>query len=311
LVIKNKYTDIKYINDVKMTMVYSVIYLDDYERELFSTRRHEYLFERKLYNTNNKIDIKKLVQDKSSISFSAPIKDLYYYNQLNSMYKAKQYYNFTYYYLLPDLYMTTRNKLIYLQQMINNKTYDSKIINLYMKCFNLMMIKYNKFKFGTILNGNIPQDRLLTYFVQPYFQNLLKDLTFLYNNLSPEETQMIETYFDKYYEDAILEKTIDESKLYMNGVERYELDINITSMLKPIEYYNNIISGLNVYNFSLHPLEYQPSGAANMSVLKPEFRLTLSKNIYNIDVNDTITSYLFGRTYNIMRFISGIAGMAW
>ena len=311
LIIKNKYTDIKYINDINMTMVYSIIYLDDYERELFSTKRHEYLFEKKIYNINNKTDVTKLVQDKSSISFSAPIKDLYYYNQLDSMYKAKQYYNFTYNYLLPDLYMTTRNKLIYLQQMITYKTSDNKIISLYMSCYKLMMIKYNKFKFKTIINGNVPQYRLSTYFVQPYFQNLLKDLTFLYNNLSNDETEMIETYFNKYYEDALLEKPIVSSQLYMNGVERYKLINDITNMVIPIEYYNNIISGLYIYNFSLHPLEYQPSGSANLSVLKPEFRLTLSENVYNIGINDTLTSYLFGKTYNIMRFVSGVAGMAW
>ena len=311
LIIKNKYTDIKYINDIKMTMVYSVIYLDDYERELFSTKRHEYLFERKIYNVNNKTDVTKSVQDKSSISFSAPIKDLYYYNQLDSMYKAKQYYNFTYNYMLPDLYMTTRNKLIYLQQMINNKTADDKIISLYMSCYKLMMIKYNKFKFKTIMTGNIPINRLPTYFVQPSFQDLLKNLTFLYNNLTEEESEMIESYFNKYYEDALLKKTIESSQLYMNGVERYKLINDITNMVIPIEYYNNTISGLNIYNFSLHPLEYQPSGSANLSVLKPEFRLTLSDNVYNIGINDTLTIYLFGRTYNIMRFMSGVAGMAW
>ena len=41
---------LQYKNNIKMTMIYSIIYLDDYERELFSKMRHEYLYERKKYN---------------------------------------------------------------------------------------------------------------------------------------------------------------------------------------------------------------------------------------------------------------------
>ena len=62
------------------------------------------------------------------------------------MYKAKQYYNFTYNYLLPDLYMTTKDKLIYLQQMITNKTKapahtqsPNVIPNKYAKISSIMM----------------------------------------------------------------------------------------------------------------------------------------------------------------------------
>ena len=37
-----------------MTSIYSIVYLDDYERELFNTMRHEYLYERKIFGNRKK-----------------------------------------------------------------------------------------------------------------------------------------------------------------------------------------------------------------------------------------------------------------
>ena len=44
------------------------------------------------------------------------------------MIKAKQYYNFTYDYLLPELFMETKDKIKYLIQNVNNGYSDSDSI---------------------------------------------------------------------------------------------------------------------------------------------------------------------------------------
>ena len=71
-----------------------------------------------------------------------------------------------------------------------------------------------------------------------------------------------------------------------------------------------MIAGLQIYNFSLYPLEYQPSGNANFYVLKPEIEFDLD-DISSLKSNDILNSYVIARSYNIMRMISGIAGKAW
>jgi len=281
---------LKYKNNIKMTVIYSVIYLDDYERDLFSTMRHEYLYERKIYNSPIQNNINTLEQTRYHVPFDYPIKDFFYYVQSNNMINAKQYYNFTFNYLLPELYMTTRYKLIYLDQVIKHGYYDDDIYLLYTKCKSLMINKITQLNIYLSLTINTTT------------------LQFLYNNLTEEETSHIETLFNTYYELKLGQLTITNSILYLNSVERFNVDGN-NSKLSLFQSYNNMIPGIYNYNFSLHALEYQPSGYANFSNLKPEFKITLAPN--TLQSNDILVSYIVARSYNILRFISGIVGKSW
>lgn len=289
IIIKNPFIELEYKNNIKMTMIYSIIYLEDREREMFSNMRQEYLFERKIYNSSIKIDATKQIQDKFFLGLENPIKDIFYYIQSNKNKLAKQYYNFTFDYLLPELYMTTVNKLIYLQQTINLGYYDTKIKKLYDQCIKLMLDKIIKSKMYNI-----------SY----------TDLKLLYNNLTDYEQSIVESYFNDYYEKCLSENVLDYSILYLNSVERYRISEYYSNKIVAFQNYNNIIPGLQSYSFSLHPLEYQPSGYVNLNILKPEFRIKLSKLIHNIN-NDTLNIYMIARSYNIIRFISGIVGLAW
>jgi hypothetical protein len=299
LIIKNKFVNIKYKNSIKMTPIYSIIYLDDYERELFSTMRQEYLYERKIYNTPIQLNINKQIQNRFHVPFNFPIKDYYYYVQLNRMLEAKQYYNYTFGYLLPELNMTTRDKLRYLQQTISNRHYDDVIYDLYLKCLNLMMDKI------FILKSKAPTLNIISLGIKT------NDLHFLYNNLTDFDTSFVENLFVTYFETKFQEQMLDRSQLYLNSVERFNKSDEYTNMIVPFQSYNNMICGLQIFNFSLHPMEYQPSGYANFSALNPEFRVELSSNIKMLKSNDVLVCHLLARSYNIMRFISGIAGMAW
>jgi hypothetical protein len=314
LIIKNKFVDMDYKNIVKITAIYSVIYLDDFERQKFSNSRHEYLYQQKIYNppiqptsnntyiddNGNEID---QLYTRYHVQFNAPVIDLYYYIQLNSMRDANQYYNYTYNYLLPELNMTTRDKLIYLQQTMDIGQYDDKIEELYIKCKRLMIEKIKE------------KDIMILYTSSETtsFDKIVStdNLMFLYNNLTLMDQNFIESYFDAYYESKLKENTLISSKLYLNSVERYKVSSEYSTKLVPYQSYNNMINGLYIYNFSLHPLEYQPSGAANFTTLKPELQITLTSDVFNLSLTDIYNSYVIGRNYNIMRFMSGIAGVAW
>jgi len=88
------------------------------------------------------------------------------------------------------------------------------------------------------------------------------------------------------------------------------LDGNYFNYVQPYEVHRATPSdGINVYSFSLFPEEHQPSGAANLS--------RLSRVVINMEFDPTlfVTTPLFNirvytRNTNILRFISGMASLA-
>jgi hypothetical protein len=152
-------------------------------------------------------------------------------------------------------------------------------------------------------------NKLIYYGINNNFTAI--DLSILYNNLSENDILIIESYFKSYYEVKLNEKTIDRSQLYLNSIERFNLIYDYTHKIIPYETYTTIINGLHIFKFSLYPLEYQPSGYCNFSQLKPEFQLTLSTEKDNLTKNEIIRSHIIARSYNIIRFMSGISGIAW
>jgi hypothetical protein len=209
------------------------------------------------------------------------------------MIDAKQYYNFTYNFILPELDMSISNKIKYIEQQIKNNSYDDLIFKLYLK---LCKMRNQKLKTLNILsNNNIVQT----------------DLSILYLNLSQNDTSIIKSYINAYYDEILQKKTIIQSQLYLNSICRFNTNEMLTNKLILYQSYTGMIPGLQIFTFSLHPLEYQPSGYCNFSTLKPELQLTLNTDDQMIKSNDIIRSYIIGRSYNIIRFMSGISGIAW
>jgi hypothetical protein len=85
----------------------------------------------------------------------------------------------------------------------------------------------------------------------------------------------------------------------------------------PNEYFNYVqpwqnhtrtpSDGVNIYSFSLHPEESQPSGSANFTRLS---RIALHIE-FNGEINEALNLKIFTRSYNILRFISGMARTAY
>jgi hypothetical protein len=195
--------------------------------------------------------------------------------------------------------MGTRDKLRYLQQTISNGHYDDVIHEMYLRCLNLMLEKIQKIKFKA------PTLNILALGIK------MDNLQFLYNNLNEFDMAFVENLFISYFEIKFQQQIIDRSQLYFNSVERFNKSDEYTNMIVPFQSYNNMICGLQIFNFSLHPMEYQLSGYANFFAIKPDFRVELSSDIKLLKPTDILVCHLVARSYNIMRFISGIAGMAW
>ena len=61
--------------------------------------------------------------------------------------------------------------------------------------------------------------------------------------------------------------------------------------------------GINVYSFALSPEEHQPSGTCNFSRID---------NAYlNMDLNINGNVYIFAKSYNVLRIMSGMGGLAY
>lgn len=96
-----------------------------------------------------------------------------------------------------------------------------------------------------------------------------------------------------------------------NRVSRQEG--NYFNYVQPYETHNTTPSdGINMYSFSLFPEDSQPSGSANMTRLsRVLLQLEFDPILFPEDEDgELLTIRIYTRNFNILRFISGLAGCA-
>jgi len=113
---------------------------------------------------------------------------------------------------------------------------------------------------------------------------------------------------------------IQTAKLQMNGHDRFDdREGDYFNYVQPYQHHSNTPKdGINVYSFSLFPEEHQPSGTANLSridstVLTLRFfdsTITNSQPPINI-ISKENELWIFCTNYNILRIMSGLAGIAY
>jgi hypothetical protein len=88
---------------------------------------------------------------------------------------------------------------------------------------------------------------------------------------------------------------------YFNYVQTYSYHRNTPS------------DGINVYSFSLHPEEYQPSGTANFSRLtSANLIVRFDESLFPSDGSPTdMVVRIYARNYNVLRILSGMAATAY
>lgn len=119
------------------------------------------------------------------------------------------------------------------------------------------------------------------------------------------------TSVTKYYGNIV-----STSQMEFNGHLRVpKMDGNYFNYLQPYSSHTKTPSdGINVYPFSINPEKHQPSGQCNMSrlshaTLNFEFDQTIFDNAP--DPSRVINLRIYTINYNILRFISGMAGCAY
>jgi hypothetical protein len=101
------------------------------------------------------------------------------------------------------------------------------------------------------------------------------------------------------------------STLTFNSYSRLNnLDRNYFNYVQPYQCHKTTPSdGINCYSFSIFPEEHQPSGTANLSMIS---KISLTLNIDpQVLVGDTVNIRIYAVNYNILRIVSGMAGLAY
>jgi len=100
-----------------------------------------------------------------------------------------------------------------------------------------------------------------------------------------------------------------ETSIKLNNVKLVDLDGTYTNYVIPYERYSSTPSdGVNIYSFNLNNFLYQPSGSLNFSMLdRVEMQMQLDSNL---TTNSNTKVLVFANSYNILRIMSGLAGLA-
>ena len=115
---------------------------------------------------------------------------------------------------------------------------------------------------------------------------------------------------------SLLDNTVNggnpifNTSLEFNGRQRLnDYSGEYTNYITPYEKYSSTPSdGINVISFSLENNESQPTGSCNFSMIeKPYLKVNFNKSFFN-DSDGEI--HVYARSYNILRIMSGLAGLA-
>jgi hypothetical protein len=184
-------------------------------------------------------------------------------------------------------------------------------------------IKHEMLIESTVMNSvtlfgktNLIDDRTIQ--VNINVTNLCKEMMVVFQIY--EKTKKVSSNHNIREYDYMLNKDIyiiKSMKIQFQGRDREtRKDAKYYNFVQPYQYHrnSNVDDGLFTYSFSLEPDLFQPSGCANLSKMDTVSLIVelhesvvqyMKRDIFNVRVGTYCT------TYNILRIMSGICGLAW
>jgi hypothetical protein len=112
---------------------------------------------------------------------------------------------------------------------------------------------------------------------------------------------------------------VNAAQLKLNGHDRFSIQYGAYfNYVQPAQHHTRTpADGINVYSFSLHPEQHQPSGSANLSridttILSVTYSDSLRANKkLKLQVFNGTLVYIFAFSYNVLRIMSGMGGLAY
>jgi len=112
---------------------------------------------------------------------------------------------------------------------------------------------------------------------------------------------------------------VSQALIQLNGHDRFDIrEGAYFNYVQPYQHHTRTpTDGVNVYSFSLHPEQHQPSGTANLSRIDSTYlNITFvdSRSPGQVDLsylNNDTKLYIFAFSYNVLRIMSGMGGLAY
>ncbi|VVU94894.1 Major capsid protein N-terminus [seawater metagenome] len=142
-------------------------------------------------------------------------------------------------------------------------------------------------------------------------------ITYITNNKDIYLESKYGNYSNSYLINTNNKSPIIHSQLSLNNINIFpEKQDNLYFTLLPSYklYKKKLPTGVNVYSFSLFPLEYQPSGSCNFTTFKSKMlRILVDKDYYSdnqiLNDKENIVLHVLCSSYNILRIMGGMAAI--
>ena len=317
------------------------IYLETEERNLFIKNNHDYLID----VVQDMTDTVSSVETKVNLIFDKPTKYLVWYAQLDRYITRNQFMSWAH---DNNWELARQNfaKLVWLstRQGLDATDINNPIINFGSNYVNIGQVPptivggnsiletyANKVNgiilFAQNINGEIIAKATLDNVILTKNENMSITNTELKEDLNTTDQQInfinIHTYsiIDIFNYGNFINRsdnTIIDSSFQLNGKNRFqERDGFFYNYLQPYNYFTNSPpDGVNVYTFSLHPSDAQPSGSLNLGYVNSK-DLILKLGKYN-NVSENYLSYfqsgrirIFAYCYNIIKIYQGGVSLAY
>lgn len=105
---------------------------------------------------------------------------------------------------------------------------------------------------------------------------------------------------------------LTNATIAFNGMQRVNRDTMYFNKVQPLQHHKQIPQdGIYVYSFAVKPETWQPSGGANFSALTTStITVNLVNNNFDANFGGSSETLVFGTNYNLLRIMSGQAGLA-
>ena len=284
------------LTDVSLWVDY--IYLDTDERRRFAQASHEYLIEQLQFNGDMPITS---TSEQMKMAFNHPVKEVIWTIQKDSLidpalmsnYGGQQWFNFT-------------DALDY--TYFSGTPQDPLGGGIGTAAFNVGNW-YSSMPMSGTANGSVATAGVYGQTGVNISGLYFDDLFGTTSNVSSRAWNSHLPIFDSGENPTAI------AKIQLNGHDRFtQREGRYFNTVIPQECHENCPAiGINVYSFALKPEEHQPSGTCNFSRIDMSqllLNITSPTYIYPTGGSDTAKCRIYATNYNVLRIMSGMAGLA-
>lgn len=342
VVVKDANFDISKVSMKEVSVIVDYVYLDSEERRRFAQVGHEYLIEQLQFNG---VEPANEVTRRYRLDFNHPTKELIWALRVGTFNLGKRFIYYTHKnewsvneaacnVILKSVSVGTNPTMTvggtwFELEPLSNGTVGT--INVANRSNQSVYINPTSLKIGDYgITDKINADVVVNVDGSLECNNVETTLTI--RDLSISTEVMDDTRIDKLDPEIVLFgkygclidgsiNSVRTAILKLNGHDRFDRrEGAYFNYVQPdIHHSNSPAEGINVYSFSLYPEQHQPSGTANLSRIdSTDLFITFDEQTLSdaslppLDLlNDDAEFYIFATNYNILRFMSGLAGIAY